>query len=96
MSQAAPAALGANAPRPAAAGTGPGGGAQQQAGATAARVVDLAGDSPEVIAFALLRYLAQIEQQQAQTSGVRRQFDREWLLDAYAECLEAVRGERKV
>jgi hypothetical protein len=58
-------------------------------------VVDLAGDSPELIAFALLRYLAQIEQQQAQSSGVRRQFDRQWLLDAYAECLAAVRGERR-
>ena len=57
------------------------------------RPVDLSGDSPEIIAFALLRYLAQIEQQL--TGSNRPVFDRTWMLDAYAECLEAVRGERK-
>ena len=40
------------------------------------------------IAFALLRYLAQIEQDSGQI------FDRAWMLDAYAECLETVRGNR--
>ena len=54
-----------------------------------ARPIDLAGDGPELIAFALLRYLAQIEQQDDSIT-----FDRAWLLDAYAECLTAVRGER--
>jgi hypothetical protein len=54
-----------------------------------ARPLDLAGDSPELIAFALLRYLAQLEQQD---DGVV--FDRGWMLDAYAECLEAVQGNR--
>lgn len=53
------------------------------------RPLDLAGDSPELIAFALLRYLAQLEQQD---DGVV--FDRAWMLDAYAECLEAVQGNR--
>jgi len=58
-------------------------------GAVGSRPVDLAGDSPELIAFALLRYLAQLEQQ-----GDARVFDRAWMLDAYAECLEAVQGRR--
>ena len=31
--------------------------------AVSTRPVDIAGDSPELIAFALLRYLAQLEQQ---------------------------------
>lgn len=53
------------------------------------RPIDLAGDSPELIAFALLRYLAQIENQDDDIK-----FDRDWMLDAYAECLEAVNGKR--
>jgi len=60
------------------------------AGGVGSRPIDLAGDSPELIAFGLLRYLAQLEQQD---SSMR--FDRAWLLDAYAECLEAVSGKRK-
>ncbi len=54
-----------------------------------ARPLDLAGDGPELVAFALLRYLAQLEQRDADMV-----FDRAWLLDAYAECLEAVQGKR--
>jgi hypothetical protein len=56
------------------------------------RALELAGDSPELVAFALLRYLAQIEQA---SEGDRGDFDRTWLLDAYSECLRAVRGDRK-
>jgi hypothetical protein len=67
-------------------------GAQSSEGASTARPVNLEGDSPELVAFALLRYLAQLEQQNASRSGVV--FDRNWLLDAYAECLDAVRGLR--
>ncbi|MPR08703.1 hypothetical protein [Microvirga tunisiensis] len=58
------------------------------------RPVNLQGDSPEVVAFALLRYLAQLEQPRARQTGVV--FDREWLLNAYADCLAAVKGERPV
>ena len=43
---------------------------------------------------ALLRYLAQLEQARAHDTGVV--FDRDWLLDAYAEGLQAVKGERPV
>ena len=57
--------------------------------AVGAKAVDLAGDSPELIAFALLRYLAQLEQQNDDIV-----FDRAWMLDAYAECLEAAKGTR--
>jgi len=57
--------------------------------AVSTRPVDLAGDSPELIAFALLRYLAQLEQQDGNV-----EFDRAWMLDAYAECLAAVQGKR--
>jgi hypothetical protein len=56
------------------------------------RPVNLQGDSPELVAFALLRYLAQLEQARANETGTV--FDRDWLLDAYSECLEAVRGKR--
>ena len=59
-------------------------------GNVGSRPVDIAGDSPELIAFALLRYLAQLEQQ-----GDTIAFDRAWMLDAYAECLEAVQGKRQ-
>jgi hypothetical protein len=60
----------------------------------ASRPVSLEGDSPEVVAFALLRYLAQLEQATARETGTV--FDRDWMLDAYAECLEAVKGNRSV
>lgn len=60
------------------------------------RPLDLTGDSPEIIAFGLLRYLAQLEQQEARDAGVPKTFDRKWMLDAYAECLEAAKGQRQV
>lgn len=63
---------------------------EQQTG-VGTRPIDLHGDSPQLIAFALLRYLAQLEQQ-----GGRDTFDRAWMLDAYAECLEAVNGKREI
>jgi hypothetical protein len=66
--------------------------ADQSRGEASGRPVNLEGDSPEVVAFALLRYLAQLEQAQARDTGVV--FDREWLLDAYADCLDAVKGNR--
>jgi hypothetical protein len=67
--------------------------ADQQRGDTgASRPVNLEGDSPELVAFALLRYLAQLEQGRAKETGVV--FDRDWMLDAYADCLAAVKGER--
>ena len=65
---------------------------QSKAETGGSRPVSLQGDSPEVVAFALLRYLAQLEQGRARETGVV--FNREWLLDAYADCLAAVKGDR--
>ncbi len=65
----------------------------QKAETGGSRPVSLQGDSPEVVAFALLRYLAQLEQGRARETGVV--FNREWLLDAYADCLAAVKGDRR-
>ncbi len=64
----------------------------QKGEAAGSRPVNLQGDSPEVVAFALLRHLAQLEQASASKTGVV--FDRDWLLDAYADCLDAVKGNR--
>jgi hypothetical protein len=66
--------------------------ADQSRGEASSRPVNLEGDSPEVVAFALLRYLAQLEQAQMRETEVV--FDRDWLLDAYADCLDAVKGNR--
>jgi hypothetical protein len=63
------------------------------ASGTGSRVIELVGDSPEIVALALLRQLAQLEQQELDPTQVN--FDRNWLLNAYAECLMAVRGERQ-
>jgi hypothetical protein len=57
---------------------------------TPSRALDLVGDSPELVAFGLLRSIVQLEQKQAAAK-----IDRAWLLDAYAECLAAVKGNRK-
>lgn len=54
------------------------------------RPVDLVGDSAELVAFALLRNVVQMEQK----NSTDLKLDRKWLLNAYAECLRAVRGER--
>jgi hypothetical protein len=65
---------------------------QARGEAASGRAVNLQGDSPELVAFALLRYLAQLEQARASETGVV--FDRDWLLAAYSDCLDAVKGDR--
>lgn len=57
---------------------------------TSGRAIELVGDSPEIVALALLRQIAQAERRLGTTEGISR----EWLLDTYAECLAATRGER--
>lgn len=52
--------------------------------------VDISGDSPELIAFVLLKSIVQVEQSRQQAHV----FEKEWLLDTYAECLAAVQGKR--
>ena len=58
--------------------------------ASAGKPIELLGDSPEIVALALLRQVAQVEDKSV------LEIDRGWLLDTYAECLAAVRGERSV
>lgn len=52
--------------------------------------VDISGDSPELIAFVLLKSIVQVEQSRQQ----QHVFEKDWLLDTYAECLDAVQGKR--
>lgn|GEM_PF-5223105 len=52
--------------------------------------VDITGDSPELIAFVLLKSIVQVEQSRQEPHV----FEKAWLLDTYAECLEAVQGKR--
>ena len=53
------------------------------------RGFELYGDSPELIAFAILRSVIQLGQAKGET------FDKESLLATYAECLSAVKGNYK-
>ncbi|MEJ8572051.1 hypothetical protein [Microbaculum marinum] len=50
------------------------------------RAIELVGDSPELVALALLRQIAHIEGKS--TAAV----DRKWILETYSECLDVVRG----
>ena len=52
--------------------------------------VDISGDSPELIAFVLLKSIVQVEQSRQEAHV----FEKDWLLDTYAECLAAVHGKR--
>lgn len=54
------------------------------------RAVELQGDSPELIAFVLLKNIIQMEQARNRKSD----FDKVWLLGTYAECLSAVKGDK--
>lgn len=62
----------------------------EQAGGTGSRLMELVGDSPELVALGLVRQLVQLEQQDPNGAEISRG----WLLDAYAECLTTVKGER--
>ena len=58
-------------------------------------VVRVGENSPEQVALKLTENIASIEQFQLHGGG-KRPADRKWLLDTYAECLEAVRGHRSI
>jgi hypothetical protein len=53
------------------------------------RAVELMGDSPELIAFVILKSIIQVEQARDRNAIL----DKEWLLSNYADCLAAVKGE---
>ncbi len=48
-------------------------------------------NSPEYVAFLLLRTLADIESKEL-NRGYPNTADRNWILDTYAECLDVVRN----
>lgn len=52
---------------------------------------DNGGASAEQIAYLLLRNVAHVERKQIEKNGVGEMADRKYVLDAYAECLMAVR-----
>lgn len=51
--------------------------------------------SPEAVALALLKMVADVEKKELTTTA-RGAPDRKYILDTYAECLEAARGVRIV
>jgi hypothetical protein len=55
----------------------------------------LAESSPEEMAYRLLRIVASNEEKTIAIGGPKASADRKWLLDTYAECLEAVRNPHK-
>jgi hypothetical protein len=54
------------------------------------------GDSPELVALALLERIAHSEGRQfnAKPQDGTTPADRQWILDTYFDCLNAVRGHR--
>ena len=55
-------------------------------------------DSPENVAFKLMQEIAKIEGKTIDRHrGARAAtFDRQWILDTFSECLQAVRGQRAI
>ena len=51
--------------------------------------VQIDENTPEAIAYRLLRHIAIVENRPISVTG---QTDRKWILDTYAECLRAVRN----
>ncbi|MES1199562.1 MAG: hypothetical protein ABUS48_06245 [Pseudomonadota bacterium] len=48
--------------------------------------------SPEQMAYLLLLHIAQMEKRAIRTADTGEATDRKWLLDTFAECLNAVRN----
>jgi hypothetical protein len=61
-------------------------------------IIHMSENSPEQVAYKLLREIASIEKKKAfGAANATDEVGRKWLLDTYAECLLAVRspGSRK-
>jgi hypothetical protein len=53
------------------------------------------GDSPEVVALSLLERIARSERRHFEATPPQGSIaDRQWILDTYFDCLNAVRGHR--
>jgi hypothetical protein len=64
-----------------------------------APVVHIGENSPEEVARKLMREIARVEQRSfnpARMAPDRKAADRRWILNTYAECLEAVKGNRTI
>jgi hypothetical protein len=59
-------------------------------------VVHIGENSPEEVAHKLMREIARVEQRSFKTRIPPnwKAANRKWILDTYAECLEAVKGNR--
>lgn len=55
--------------------------------------IEIEGDSPPAIALVLLHMVARAEGK-VDDKGMIAGCDRRWILDTYAECLDAALGER--
>ena len=55
-------------------------------------------NSPENVAFKLMQEIARVERKALDRQRGERgvTFDRQWILDTFSECLEAVRGRRTI
>lgn len=56
-----------------------------------APVVHMGENSPEHVAFKLMHIVADVENRKLFSTQKDTPADRKWLLDTYAECLQAVR-----
>lgn len=58
-------------------------------------VVHIGENSPEQVAWKLMMLIAALEEKKVPGAiGGHGAPDREWLLDTYAECLDATQGQR--
>lgn len=56
--------------------------------------VHIGENSPEQVAYKLLKDVARVEKKLNSSFAIDRA-ERAWILDTYAECLQAVTGNRK-
>ena len=50
------------------------------------------GDSPEMVAYTLLKHVAAVEARSLTTKSATNPSGKKWILDTYAECLLAVKN----
>lgn len=58
--------------------------------------VVIAGESKEQVALKLLQIVGIAEKKLYAGGNTQEGTDRKWILDTYAECLEAVSGQRDI
>lgn len=51
--------------------------------------------TPEFVAYKLMERIADVEGQSLTRAGKDKPATRKWILDTYAECLDAVRANRR-